>query len=70
MAYDKKVSKEDYSTDMGCTACIVLITPEEIYCSNAGDSRGVLSRGKKEVVALSYDHKPSHKKEIERIKKA
>ena len=56
--------------DMGCTSCIVLITPEEIYCSNAGDSRGVLSRGKKEVVALSYDHKPSHKKEIERIKKA
>lgn len=27
----------------GCTATVVLITPDEIYCCNAGDSRTVLS---------------------------
>ena len=26
----------------GCTANVVLITPTEIYCANAGDSRAVL----------------------------
>jgi len=35
----------------------VLITPDYIYCANAGDSRAVASIGKK-VVPLSYDHKP------------
>ena len=53
---DEKVSKEDYAMDTGTTACVILITPNKIYCSNAGDSRGVLHRG--DVVELSHDHKP------------
>jgi len=30
----------------GCTATVALITPSEIYCCNAGDSRTVMSKGK------------------------
>ena len=30
----------------GCTANVVLITPQWIICANAGDSRGVASVGK------------------------
>jgi serine/threonine protein phosphatase PrpC len=55
--------------DTGCTACVVLLTPTEIYCSNAGDSRGVLSKDK-QAVPLSYDHKPGNQIEVARIKKA
>jgi serine/threonine protein phosphatase PrpC len=42
----------------GCTAIVVVISPDKIYIANAGDSRAVLSRGGK-TVALSEDHKPS-----------
>ena len=28
----------------GCTANVVLVTPDKIYCANAGDSRSVLCR--------------------------
>jgi hypothetical protein len=52
--------------DTGCTACVVLLTPTEIYCSNAGDSRGVLSKDK-QAVPLSYDHKPGNQIEVARI---
>lgn len=30
----------------GCTATVLLVTPTELYCSNAGDSRTVLSKRK------------------------
>ena len=50
----------------GCTATSVLITPTEIICANAGDSRTVLSRGGK-CVELSYDHKPDNPDERKRI---
>jgi serine/threonine protein phosphatase PrpC len=43
----------------GCTACVVLITPDKIYTANAGDSRAVLSRADK-AVPLSFDHKPTN----------
>lgn len=41
---DEDVSTEDYAVDTGTTACVVLITPTEIICANAGDSRAVLCR--------------------------
>ena len=66
---DAKVGVEPYAADTGTTACVVLITPDEIYCSNAGDSRGVLNRGGN-VVELSYDHKPDNREEEQRINKA
>lgn len=50
----------------GCTATTLLITPTEIWCANAGDSRTVLSRSKK-AVPLSEDHKPDDMEERKRI---
>ena len=57
---DSLVGKEDYANDTGTTACVVFISETTIYCSNSGDSRGVLSRGTKGVVELSFDHKPDN----------
>jgi len=33
--------KYEEESHAGCTANVVLITPEFIYCANAGDSRAV-----------------------------
>ena len=59
----KELGPEDAS---GCTATVALITPTEIYCCNAGDSRTVLSKGKS-AIELSVDHKPSLPEEQRRI---
>lgn len=56
-------------TDAGCTANVILITPDKIFCANAGDSRAVICEGG-EAVALSNDHKPENASEKERIEKA
>lgn len=58
----KKYDAASYSDGIvsmgtGCTACVVLITPNKIYTANAGDSRAVLCR-KGHALPLSYDHKP------------
>lgn len=55
--------------DAGCTANVVLITPEKIYCANAGDSRSVLC-DEARTVALSEDHKPTNEEENRRITSA
>lgn len=50
----------------GCTSTVVLITRNEVYCANAGDSRTVLaSRGT--AKDLSVDHKPDDPQELSRI---
>ena len=54
---DAEVKNEEYATDTGTTSCVLLITPSEIYCANAGDSRAVLCNQDK-AFALSEDHKP------------
>ena len=41
----------------GCTANVLLITPDKFYVANAGDSRSVLCRSGK-CIDLSEDHKP------------
>merc|ERR1712127_444863 len=56
-------------TVAGTTATVLLVTPTELICANAGDSRTVLSRDKT-VIELSHDHKPNDKCERERIEKA
>lgn len=33
--------KYDDQSHAGCTANVVLITPDFIYCANAGDSRAI-----------------------------
>jgi serine/threonine protein phosphatase PrpC len=50
----------------GSTAVVVLITATHVYCANVGDSRAVLCRGNK-AVDLSQDHKPSLKREYDRV---
>ena len=54
----------------GCTANVVLIHKNVIYCANAGDSRCILWGSEKKVVELSTDHKPDLPTEKERISKA
>lgn len=47
---------------------MVLVSPSQIYCANAGDSRSVLRRrDPAETVALSDDHKPENPDERRRI---
>lgn len=50
-------SREIENTNAGCTANVVLITKDKIYCANSGDSRAI-SSVKGIAVALSEDHKP------------
>lgn len=61
--------KKDYANDTGTTSCVIFITDKHIYCANAGDSRGVLSRNGN-VVELSFDHKPDNADELKRIEAA
>lgn len=57
----------------GCTACVALVTDNEIYLSNAGDSRAVMASqvatGHK-AIDLTVDQNPDSPGEKERIEKA
>ena len=55
---------------VGCTSCVVLITQEEIFCANAGDSRCVLTTEQTSSYALSEDHKPENEDELIRMENA
>lgn len=68
---NKNTAGDDYMGNegksfAGCTATTVLITPTEIICANAGDSRTVMSKNKT-CVELSQDHKPEDPAEQKRI---
>ncbi len=54
---------------IGCTACVALITRNEVYVANVGDSRCVLCK-KGLAVDMSEDHKPGLERERKRIEKA
>eukprot|EP00347_Sterkiella_histriomuscorum_P023200 403335568 len=53
----------------GCTACVIIIADDMIYCGNSGDSRCVLSNDGT-AVDMSIDHKPDMPTEKARIEKA
>ena len=53
----------------GCTAVVLMLLSNLFVCANAGDSRCVIAEQGR-AVPLSFDHKPSLKKERERIYKA
>jgi len=57
------------SDNQGCTANVCLVSKEHIVVANAGDSRAVLCRGGRSV-PLSEDHKPSLRRERDRIARA
>ena len=50
----------------GCTANVCLVTPREVVCANAGDSRALL-HGAGGTLPLSKDHKPDLPGEKARI---
>jgi len=60
-------SDDQIMDESGTTAVVVLITPTQIICANAGDSRSVYSKSKGRTIPLSYDHKPSDEYEENRI---
>ena len=53
----------------GCTANVILIKNNTLYCANAGDTRCCISNNGK-LVKLSKDHKPTDHNERERIMNA
>ena len=62
--------EEEYDNmDCGCTANVILISGNDLYNANSGDSRSVISEDGI-FIELSQDHKPDLEKEQERIKKA
>lgn len=61
-----KGDPEEAVVQAGCTAVVALKRGNKLYVANAGDSRGVLCRGKT-AVSLSEDHKPSQEGERSRI---
>ena len=60
----------ELSSQAGCTAVVLLITPEKYYVANAGDSRCVLYTKENKVIELSEDHKPDNAEEKKRIEQA
>lgn len=68
---DEKLRTEcsNLSDSSGCTAVSTIIKDNKIYCANIGDSRAVASvRGHAQL--LSFDHKPNHERERNRIENA
>jgi len=51
----------------GCTACLCLITPDNLYCANSGDSRAILVTKSGKIIELSQDHKPDDEGELRRV---
>lgn len=54
----------------GCTAVVLLITPDKYYVASAGDSRCVMYQKNEKLVRLTEDHKPDIEKERKRIEAA
>jgi protein phosphatase 1B len=53
----------------GSTAVCALLSPQQIFLANCGDSRAVVSRDSR-VTLATYDHKPTNPLEKERIQNA
>ena len=64
-----KTDQDGAESFAGCTANVILIHKNVIYCANAGDSRTICYSNRR-VVDLSTDHKPDNEIEKNRIQKA
>ena len=42
MKIDDDLKKETFAIDTGCTACVVFITKDMVFCANSGDSRAII----------------------------
>jgi protein phosphatase 1G len=62
-------NSDKIANSVGCTATAALITPDQIFVANAGDSRCVASI-KRNAQDLSLDHKPDNPEEKARIEAA
>jgi protein phosphatase PTC2/3 len=52
----------------GSCAIVTLVVDDLCYTINVGDSRAIMSvAGGKHIASLSYDHKPGHPSEQQRI---
>jgi len=63
--------RDGYFGTVGCTALIVAITPLDVVCASAGDSRACLfdcHRGR--CIALSEDHTLDQEEEVRRVEEA
>ena len=68
--YRHRTRKDGYnhSAQCGCTCCAVLITKDEIICSNIGDSKAI-AFSNENLLSLNEEHKISNKHERERLDK-
>lgn len=66
----KMCKLHDHRLNAGCTAVVTLKVGNKLITANAGDSRGVLCRRDGKAHQLSYDHKPMHPTELNRIVQA
>ena len=68
-----QIKQNQFSVEMmegkGCTANVLLVVGQTLICANAGDSRCVVAESGR-AVPLSIDHKPTMKKERDRIYRA
>jgi len=60
----------DHPIHAGCTAVVAVLLGRTLTVANAGDSRGVLCREGGTAEPLSFDHKPSQPREMNRINNA
>jgi serine/threonine protein phosphatase PrpC len=66
MSQGNQFDGADLAVQAGCTACVALITKNEVYVANSGDTRAVIaSKGK--AKDLSNDHKPDLPNEKRRV---
>jgi len=63
-----EIGLDDEST-AGCTANVILISGNDLYTANSGDSRSAICEDGA-FIELSIDHKPDNENEKDRIKKA
>ncbi|CAI5755520.1 unnamed protein product [Candida verbasci] len=68
LSCDQAILKDFFMKDdeSGCAATSIIITPKNLICGNAGDSRTIMSINGF-AKNLSYDHKPSNEGEKARI---
>lgn len=68
--YRYKTRKDGYnhSAQCGCTCCAVLITKDDIICSNIGDSKAI-AFSDEDLLILNEEHKISNINEQERLKR-